>query len=61
MTDYEKVKSLLTELGIGFDEDIQRNTITLSEGNNKVEGHPGFYVDFNFYTDGQFIKVGIWE
>ena len=73
MTDFEKVKALLDELGIGYTAgECERYTrdktawedclhITLEEGQEKVEGYCGFYTRFEFLPDGTFDLVGAWE
>ena len=62
MTDYEKLKLLLTEFGVGFDEsENEFKIISLIEGGTKVGGYTGFYVDYKFSKDGKFIGVNIWE
>ena len=67
MTDYEKVKALLTDFGVGF-EDRQPCTdtggcphIICREGDAKVAGHTMFFIDFEFDKNGKFLKVGAWE
>jgi len=75
MDDIDKVKTLLSELGIGFEmvrcqkmgerwkatHPAHEQTITCREGMNKVEGYCGFVVEFYFDGDGKFISMGIWE
>jgi hypothetical protein len=59
MTDKEKVISLLTELGIGFED--ESNIIHCHEGMSKVEGYIRFYMNWTFDENGKFINIGIWE
>lgn len=76
MTDYNKLKQLLSEFGIGFIEEpltetkfYQANdvkikfikTIRLEVGNEKIDGYSGFSSEFYFDEHDKFIEVGIWE
>ena len=77
MNDLDKVKTLLSDLGVGFNvetecEDSQskewkathpmhKQSITCIEGMDKVEGYCGFITEFYFDADGKFISMGIWE
>jgi hypothetical protein len=67
MTDYEKLKALLTDFGVGFTEGIVEGGhlgITLeADGKveNKVTGYAFYYTEFVFTKDGAFKEVGIWE
>ena len=58
-TDKDKVKELLTNLDVGFNEFDK--LIELEVGNKKVKGYVGFYTWFEFDTDGKFVKMGIGE
>jgi len=66
-TDIEKVKSLLSELGVGFkvkggDRDNPGGqNIKCQEGYKKVGGYPWFYTNFEFDKDGKFILMSVWE
>jgi len=70
MTDYEKVKKLFTELGIGITEGALeddgpntkgRDIGLINESNAKIKGYSGFQTYFNFNEDGKFLDVGLWE
>lgn len=65
MTDYDKVKQLLEELGVGFDEFPVENGKQFIELNTsdckRVDGYPGFVTNFEFTAAGDFVVVGIWE
>lgn len=68
MNDYDKLKKLFAEFGIGFIEwdpkitqiagkSVNTKEIYLEAGQNKVEGYSGFYSNFIFDENGNFIKV----
>lgn len=67
MNDYNKLKNLFKELGIGFRE--QNNVtnlygdknISIQKGDAKVEGYDDNVFYFYFDKYGQFTKVFIWE
>lgn len=62
MNDYEKLKLLLIEFGIGFDEyDDEYKVISIETGKAKVGGYSGFSVEYSFSKDGKFIEMEIWE
>lgn len=73
MTDLEKLKNLLDEFGIVYDEapseDIPPNLrseggadITVyADGGPKNKGYLGFFTDFAFDKDGKFVEMGSWE
>ena len=64
MTDYDKVKALFTELGIGFTEHDEKDNVKViccEAGSDKVIGYSGFFTDFEFDEDGKFIQMGVWE
>lgn len=73
MTDFEKVKTLFDELGIGYragkNERLTADhkkyedclTIALEQGSEKVSGYAGFCTIFEFLLDGSFDVVGAWE
>ncbi len=62
MTDYEKLKALLTEFGVGFvDEPSFDGRVVCYEGDEKIEGFRGYYTEFHFSADGRFINMGAWE
>jgi hypothetical protein len=73
-TQYEKLKDLLTEFGVGFDEkegkdvsdenDTGTNKAIVCENNSnhlKVGGYIGFSTEFVFDKDGNFISLNCWE
>ena len=59
MTDKDKLKQLLTDFGIGFEE--KPNVIIIKEGMNKVSGYYGFLATFDFDETGKSLGVGIGE
>lgn len=65
MTDLDKLKSLLDEWEVPYEED--GNVISLqAEPYNyhedaKVIGYAGFVTDVSFDDDGKFRRIGIWE
>lgn len=64
MTDLEKLKALLTEFGAAFDEDQYADGsrfVTIRARTKKVDGYCGFHADFEFTSDGAFVKAGVWE
>jgi hypothetical protein len=66
MTDYEKLKALLTEFGVEFrfveeEGDCKEKFIECFSGDNKVTGYSGFYTSFGFDRSGKFIEMGAWE
>ena len=74
MTDYEKVKQLLDDLGVEYEarENDTRytedqtgyepcKTIICMEGMEKVSGYGGFIIDWDFNPDGSLKCVGAWE
>lgn len=68
MTDFDKVTTLLSELGIGYRPRISRrdsdSILVVLEANDstKVEGYVGFFAYFVFdATTEAFEKVGIYE
>ena len=75
MTDFEKVKQFLNDLGVGYRADENSSRLTEDESeyepcmhivleaneHNKVIGYGGFACEFQFNTDGSFVTVGIWE
>lgn len=61
MTDLEKLKALLTEFGVGFEEDKENHLVRCDEGAEKVLGYAGFMTIFRFTAEGLFIDMGAWE
>lgn len=76
MSDLDKLKQLLDEFGVGYEE-LEREEYTprttedvihdvvmlnLEQGFEKVSGFYGFFVIFVFKKEtGDFIEVGVWE
>lgn len=65
VTDYERVKAMLTEFGVEFTEHKSvKGDLTFLQcksGSEKVGGYSGFYTDFDFDKDGKFLGMGAWE
>ena len=68
MTDYEKLKNLLTEFGIEFIEESYNhwllgevNGLTCRVGKNKIIGERRFQTDFKFKYNGSFIEMEVLE
>lgn len=65
MTDFEKLKGLLTSFGVEFTveyyEDKKGATIICNQGGRKVSGYNQFFTDFEFDSKGTFIQMGAWE
>ena len=63
MTDYERLKQLLTDFGVGFEEmQIEKaKMIDCKEGREKIIGYTLFYTLFEFNEDGVFMRMGAWE
>jgi len=64
MTDYEKLKALLTEFGVGFvveEDEKGEKYIECNCESKKVTGYSFFYTLFEFDKDGKFIHMGAWE
>ncbi len=63
MSDYEKLKELLTSFGVGFTEKTHedRLLINCAYGSAKVTGYIDFLTSFEFDQSGKFIEVGAWE
>jgi hypothetical protein len=59
MSDFEKLKALLTEFGVGFGEGQWR--IVCESGGEKVTGYSGLFTEFTFDGDGSFIEMGAYE
>ena len=67
MTDLERTQQFLDSLDIpytmkrwGKEEQVDVLTV-LAKSSDKVVGYTGFTADFEFYLDGTFKHVGIWE
>ena len=62
MTDFEKMKSLLDEFGVGYalESAEDDNRITCQYNHEKVIGYC-FYTEFIFDKHGKFLNIGIWE
>ena len=67
MTDYEKLKNLLTEFGVKFKECSDEKYVNIVCAypyvmkNSKISGYTGFYTKFIFNFHGKFIEMGAWE
>lgn len=64
MKDMEKVRSLLTELGVVYTEELHggRLILRVTEGEGpKNVGYGGFITDFEFNLEGTFLEMGAWE
>lgn len=62
MTDLDKLKSLLDEWEVPYEE--EENVIMLEAGmwkEGKVIGYAGFVTHVSFDEDGKFSRIGIWE
>ena len=58
-TDKEKFIALLDHLEIGFNEGD--DSIVCGDMHERVTGYSGFYTEFEFNDDGDFISMGAWE
>jgi hypothetical protein len=61
MTDKEKLITLFNELGIQFTEEVNNTIICGVNSGEKIQGYFGFYVEFIFGENGNFLNMGIWE
>ena len=71
MTDFEKVKALFDELGVGYKAGAdkwavkQRTMTSEAEWQDRLLIEPesvgGSYIIFSFDINGKFIEVGAWE
>lgn len=66
MTDYDKLKLLFDEFGVGYTEEPQdtesdRKEITCEDGSEKIKGYAMFYTVFVFNSDGSFNHMGAYE
>jgi len=76
MAQFEKLVALLTEFGVGFEiEDASGKMseewrsrhpavdrfIVCTEGADKIEGYCGFFAQFAFDANGQFIVLDVLE
>ena len=66
MTDKEKLVALLTEFGVEFEDERNKNESTGSflickEGATRVDGYRDFYTLFGFDKDGKLMQMGAWE
>ena len=59
MTDKEKLIQMLTDLGVGYEDDGR--DVVCQAGNEKVVGYPEFYTVFSFDDQGRFINMGAFE
>ena len=64
-TDFQKLKALLTEFGVGYEEivpyDQNGYLIKCDQGHDKVGGYIGFFTCFEFCSGGKFIQMGAYE
>ena len=64
MKDIDKLKKLLTEFGVGFTVETDkegREYIECMEGEEKIEGYSSFMTHFEFDEKGSFVLMGAWE
>ena len=70
MTDLEKLKNLLAEFEVPFEqfEEVGMNKIRIEAGSHspkfmsdKIDGYGGFYIDYEFDLSGKFVKLWIGE
>lgn len=64
MSDYKELITLLTEFGIGFEENTDNDgnpAIFCRDGRPKVEGYHMFFTKFEFDKGYNFLKMGAWE
>lgn len=65
MTDLDRLKTLLDEWEVPYEED--ENVIMLEasscawDDDKKVIGYDGFVTHVSFDADGKFSRIGIWE
>ena len=63
MTDYDKLKSILDEFGVGYKEepDYDKQYIMCIEGESKIKGCGMFYTYFEFNSNDSFDHMGAGE
>lgn len=63
MTNLLELIVLFEKIGIGFtmDKSPTSTTVTLSKGDEKVEGYQMFYCEFRFDEHGKFVNAVIAE
>ena len=70
MTDYDKVKNLLDDLDIEYEEDEclcprkdydPYKILHLVTGTRNVRGYDGFQCNFEFDMDGSFLNIRLGE
>jgi hypothetical protein len=74
VTDRQKLTALLSEWGVPYvQEDIpsqpgERSVVCVRVGrvadlpdSATVTGYSGFFTDFEFGTEGEFVRMGAWE
>ncbi len=66
MTDKEKLIALLDEWGVPYF--AGPDFVSVGYGpkcplieSSKVDGYCGFFTDFEFDAEGNFVKMGAWE
>lgn len=64
MTDFQKLKNMLDDFGVGYElHDIEPTgtIVRCAEGAKKVRGYSSFFTDFLFDRYGAFLRMGAWE
>lgn len=75
MNDFNKLASLLEEMGVPFKKEIDTDHWNIFHGwdydeydvpfgtkcSDTIRGYPGFYTKYAFDTNGNFLYVGAWE
>lgn len=65
MTDYEKLKAVFTDIGVGFEESNDKTGNLFLTQKAKlmpnVNGYVGFEAEFSFTPEGKFTTLDITE
>lgn len=64
MTDLEKLWALLSEWGVGHKDGVGEEGPYIeirAKDDTLVEGYDGFYALFQFWPDGRFKKIELFE
>lgn len=70
MTDLEKLRELIEEFVIGYEEKRDDSECIIrfktsfkleKQEKKKVYGYTGFFCNFVFDSEGKFKSVGVWE
>ena len=63
MTDLQKLKDLLDDYGVGYQQSSigEWEIISMRYGDRKVGGYVGFGLEFNFTSDGSFHVIGAYN